>query len=97
MKTNKPLWKKADGELVVLKTLDTDHLQNIASLIVRREEAYAAFCSKYPVQLGPKMHSGQPARVWLDEIARILRKRHNQAITEAESLLLAQSDAPQQS
>lgn len=97
MKTNKPLWRKADGELVVLKTLDTDHLQNIASMIVRREEAYAAFCSRYTAQLGPKMHNGQPARVWLDEIARILRKRYNQAIAEAESLLWSRSDEPPQS
>jgi hypothetical protein len=81
------VWKQADGKQVNLKDLDTDHLQNIAALLVRREDSYKAFTSRYPVPLGPKLHNGQPAQVWLDAIAKILRKRYSKSVIEAENLI----------
>jgi hypothetical protein len=77
-------WTTADGRRVTLAGLETAHLMNIASLLVRRNDAYNRFAEQYPhLSLGELTTNGYTVSEWLKAIAKVLAKRVRRQLKDA--------------
>ena len=82
------LWTTATGTKVTLKSLETDHLMNIASLLTRRNDAYNRFANQYPhLALGELETNGYPVADWLKAIAKVLARRVEKQLKGAEAII----------